>query len=41
MAALRFYSVAGRHIRARPQPCLGSGCYAFDFQIATSLRSSQ
>ena len=41
MAALRFYSVAGRHIHARPQPRLGSGCHAFGFKIAASLRSSQ
>ena len=35
-AALRFSSVAGRHIRARPQPYLGSGCHASDFKIATA-----
>ena len=34
-AALRFSSVAGRHIRARPQPCLGSGYHTFGFKIAT------
>ena len=35
-AALRFSSVAGQHIRARPQPCLGSGYHAFGFKIATA-----